>query len=61
MMIPIAVQPTACKNTLAATVTLDGWNLADKNKRGHPLNGIALKAGAVETVTLPGKTIHSVT
>lgn len=45
-------------NTLAPTVTLDGWTRADKNKRRHPLDGIALEAGAVTTVTLPGTTIQ---
>ena len=45
-------------NTLATTVNLDGWELADKNKRRHPLDGISLEAGAVTTVTLPGTTIH---
>jgi hypothetical protein len=34
---------------------LDDWNLEDKNKRRHPVEGIALKAGAVKTVTLSGK------
>ncbi|UCF91845.1 MAG: DUF2278 family protein [Desulfobacterales bacterium] len=32
--------------------------LADKNKRRHPLDGIALEPGAVTTVTLPGTTIQ---
>ena len=45
-------------NTLATTVTLDGWTLADKNKRRHPLDGIALEAGSATTVTLPGTTIQ---
>jgi len=45
-------------NTLATTVTLDGWTLADKNKRRHPLDGISLEAGALTTVTLPGSTIQ---
>jgi len=34
---------------------LDDWNLVDKNKRRHPVEGIALKADAVKTVTLSGK------
>ena len=41
-------------NTLATAVNLDGWALADNHKRQHPLDGIALEAGAVTTVTLPG-------
>ena len=45
-------------NTLATVVNLDGWALADKNKRRHPLDGILLDAGAVKTVTLPGATIQ---
>jgi len=45
-------------NTLSATVNLDGWTLADKNKRRHPLDGIVLEAGAVTTVTLPGTTVQ---
>ena len=45
-------------NTLATAVNLDGWALADKNKRRHPLDGILLDAGAVKTVTLPGATIQ---
>jgi len=45
-------------NTLATAVNLDGWALADKNKRRHPLDGIALKPGAVTTVCLPGTTIQ---
>ena len=61
MTIPAAVPPTACRHTLSATVNLGGWTLGDKNKRRHPLDGIALEVGAVTTVTLPGKTIHSVT
>jgi hypothetical protein len=58
MTIPAAVPPTACRHTLATTVYLDGWKLADKNKRRHPLDGITLEAGAVKTVTLLGKTIQ---
>ena len=45
-------------NTLATAVNLDGWALADKNKRRHPLDGIALEAGAVTALTLPGTTIQ---
>jgi uncharacterized protein YukJ len=45
-------------NTLATAVKLDGWNLADKNKRKHPLDGITLEAGAVTALTLPGTTIQ---
>jgi hypothetical protein len=30
-------------NTLAAAVNLDGWALADKNKRRHPLDGITME------------------
>jgi len=32
--------------------------LADKNKRRHSLDGIALEAGAVTTLRLPGTTIQ---
>ena len=45
-------------NTLATAVNLDGWALADKNKRRHPLDGIALEAGAMTALTLPGSTIQ---
>ncbi len=45
-------------NTLATAVNLDGWALADKHKRRHPLDGIALEAGAVTALTLPGETIQ---
>ena len=45
-------------NTLAVAVKLDGWSLADKHKRRHPLDGIALEAGGVTAVTLPGTTIQ---
>jgi hypothetical protein len=45
-------------NTLATAVNLDGWALADKHKRRHPLDGIALEAGAVTALTLPGPTIQ---
>ena len=45
-------------NSLAMAVLLDGWALADKNKRSHPLDGIALEAGAVTSITLPGTTIQ---
>ena len=45
-------------NTLAAAVNLDGWELADKNKRRHPLDGIALEPGAARALTLPGTTIQ---
>jgi uncharacterized protein YukJ len=45
-------------NTLAASVSLDGWALADKTKRRHSLDGIALESGAVTAVTLPGSTIQ---
>ena len=45
-------------NTLASAVNLNDWALADKNKRRHPLDGIALEAGAVTAVTLPGTTIQ---
>jgi hypothetical protein len=55
MTIPIAALPTAFRNTLGTTINLDDWNLEDKNKRRHPVEGIALKAGAVKTVTLSGK------
>jgi len=59
MTIPVAVPPTEFRlNTLSATVTLDGWTLADKYKRRHPLDGITLEAGAVTRVTLPGTTIQ---
>ena len=44
--------------TLATTGPLDGWKLADKNKRRHPLDSITLETGAVTTVTLPGTTIQ---
>ena len=45
-------------NTLSTAVNLDGWALADKNKRRHALDGIDVDAGAVLTVTLPGTTIQ---
>ena len=45
-------------NTLATAINLDGWALADKNKRRHPLDGIALAPGGVEALTLPGTTIQ---
>jgi len=45
-------------NSLPTAVNLDGWALADKNKRKHALGGIVLEAGAVTTVTLPGTTIQ---
>jgi uncharacterized protein YukJ len=45
-------------NTLATAVNLDGWALADKNKRRHPLDGIALEPGAVTALKLPGTTIQ---
>ena len=45
-------------NTLATAVKFDGWALADKTKRRHPLDGIILEPGAVEAVTLPGTTIQ---
>jgi uncharacterized protein YukJ len=45
-------------NSLATAVNLDGWALADKNKRRHPLDGIALEPGAVTVLTLPGTTIQ---
>lgn len=45
-------------NTLATPVNLDGWVLADKNKRRHPLDGIALEPGAVTDVTLSGATVQ---
>ncbi len=45
-------------NTLATAVNLAGWALADKNKRRHSLDGIALEPGAVAALTLPGTTIQ---
>ena len=45
-------------NTLATTVNMDGWALADKNKRRHSLEGIVLEPGAVTALTLPGTTIQ---
>jgi uncharacterized protein YukJ len=45
-------------NTLAVEVNLDGWSLADKNKRRHGLDGIVLEPGAVAALTLPGTTIQ---
>jgi hypothetical protein len=45
-------------NTLATAVNLDGWTLADKNKRRHPLDGIELEPGAVKVLTLSGTTIQ---
>ncbi len=45
-------------NTLATTVDLNGWVLADKNKRRHPLDGITIEPGAVCALTLPGTTIQ---
>ena len=45
-------------NTLAVPVKLDGWSLTDKNKQQHPLDGIAMEAGGVTAVTLPGTTIQ---
>jgi hypothetical protein len=43
---------------VSMALNLDGWALADKNKRRHPLDGMVLQAGAVTTVTLPGTTIQ---
>ena len=45
-------------NTLAIPVNLDGWALADKNKRRQPLDGLQLDPGTVASVTLPGTTIQ---
>ena len=45
-------------NTMATAVNLDGWALADKNKRRHALEDIVLEPGAVTTLTLPGTTIQ---
>ena len=45
-------------NTLATGINLDGWALADKNKRLHPLDGMALEPGAAKALTLPGTTIQ---
>lgn len=45
-------------NTLATSVHLDGWSLADKHKQRHALDGLALEPGAVTAVTLPGTTIQ---
>jgi len=45
-------------NTLASTVDLNGWALADKKKRRHHLEGIVLEPGAVIATTLPGTTIQ---
>lgn len=45
-------------NTLAIPVNLDGWALADKNKRRHPLDGLQLDRGTVASLTLPGPTIQ---
>jgi uncharacterized protein YukJ len=45
-------------NTLGTTVRLDGWALADKNKRRHGLDGIVLEPGTVVAVQLPGTTIQ---
>lgn len=45
-------------NTLPTAVNLEGWSLADKNKRRHPLNGISLEPGGVTALTLPGTTIQ---
>jgi hypothetical protein len=43
-------------NTLATAVNLDGWALADKNKRQHPLDGNLMEPGTVTAITLPGTT-----
>ena len=45
-------------NTLATEANLDGWALADKNKRKYFLDDIVLEAGAVTALTLPGTTIQ---
>ena len=45
-------------NTLATAVNLDGWALADKNKRRYSLDGNTLEPGTVTTLTLPGTTIQ---
>jgi hypothetical protein len=45
-------------NTLATAVNLNGWALADKNKRRHNLDGIVLEPGTVKALTLSGKTIQ---
>ena len=43
-------------NTLATTINLNGWVLADKMKRKHALDSILIEPGEVFTVTLPGDT-----
>jgi hypothetical protein len=45
-------------NTMATSVNLNGWALADKNKVRHPLDGLVLEAGSVAALTLPGTTIQ---
>ena len=45
-------------NTLPTAVNLDGWSLADKNKRRHTLDGLSLEPGGVAALTLPGTTIQ---
>lgn len=45
-------------NTLGTTTGLDGWTLADKTKRQHPLDGVVLEPGGVAAITLPGTTIQ---
>lgn len=45
-------------NTSPDTVDLNGWALADRLKRKHPLTGISLAPGAVVTVPLTGADIQ---
>ena len=45
-------------NTLATSVDLKGWTLADTHKRRHALDGIALEPGAVAEVMLSGATVQ---
>ncbi len=42
-------------NTTPDTIDLNGWNIADKNKKKESLTGPVLGAGETKTITLSGK------
>ncbi len=42
-------------NTTPDTIDLDGWKIADKNKKKERLTGTVLGAGETTTITLSGK------
>ena len=45
-------------NISPESVELNGWALADKHKRKHPLNGIRLMPGQAVTVPLTGEDVQ---